>query len=219
MLLAVSLAAAMQAPFDPDLVDDFFPEAQKAGEGLVVKVKDTERDSMKIVQGQINIQAPPKLVWDVITSYESYPELFDRYKRMDILEKKGDWELHRSEVDYPVFGSRYVVNVLLHERPQWRIQFHRAEGTIKHVEGVWQLRQTAPGRTVMLYSVRLDPGLPFVPSWVVTWGTQTMMPSILRSVAKEALKRQKDAATWPGSSWPAFVRVRPHGAPSGRAAG
>ncbi|MBM3259805.1 MAG: SRPBCC family protein [Candidatus Sericytochromatia bacterium] len=194
MLLAASLASAMQMPFVTDLLEGFSPAPDIQDEGIVVRIRDTDRDSMKIVQGQINAPVPPSVMWSVITDYEAYPQIFDRYRKMEILEKSGTWELHRSEVDYPIFGSRWVANVLHHEKPSWRIRFQRADGTIKQVEGVWALKETAPGRTTMRYAVRLDPGLPFVPSWVVTWGTQTMMPSILRSVANEAIKRNRPTA-------------------------
>ncbi|MEB3237088.1 MAG: SRPBCC family protein [Candidatus Sericytochromatia bacterium] len=194
MLLAATLASAMQMPFLTDLLEGFSPAPDPDGEGIVVRIRDTERDSMKIVQGQINAPVPPAVLWSVITDYEAYPRIFDRYRKMEILEKSGSWELHRSEVDYPIFGSRWVSNVLQHDRPGLKIRFQRAEGTIKQVEGVWTLKETAPGRSMMRYAVRLDPGLPFVPSWVVTWGTQTMMPSILRSVANEAVKRHRATA-------------------------
>ncbi|MEB3300289.1 MAG: SRPBCC family protein [Candidatus Sericytochromatia bacterium] len=194
MLLAASLASAMQLPFVTDLLEGFNPPPDPDGEGIVVKVRDTDQDSMKIVQSQINCPVPPRAVWDVITDYEAYPRIFDRYRKMEILEKSGLWELHRSEVDYPVFGTRWVANVLHHERPSWRVRFQRADGTIRAVEGVWTLKETSPGRTMVRYAVRLDPGLPFVPNWVVTWGTQTMMPSILRSVTQEALKRHRATA-------------------------
>ena len=119
------------------VADRSLPDAQQMGgeislhkvgetsEGIVVRIRDTERDSMKIVQGQINAPVPPAVLWSVITDYEAYPRIFDRYRKMEILEKSGSWELHRSEVDYPIFGSRWVSNVLQHDRPGLKIRFQR----------------------------------------------------------------------------------------------
>jgi hypothetical protein len=144
---------------------------------------------MKVVQSEFTIRAPVASVWAVITDYDFYPKLFDRMEFSETTLKRGDWEHHLTIVRYPwPWGSRWVHNTIHHDRGRLVARFKRLEGSIKEVEGRWELREKGQN-TLLRYGVRMDPGLELIPTWVVPWATSIVVPDILKSVAKEAESR------------------------------
>lgn len=153
---------------------------------------------MKVVQSETIVHAPVESVWNVIVDYDFYPRLFDRMEQSETTLKKGDWEHHYTVVQYPwPWGKRWVLNTIHHDTGRWITRFKRLEGSIKEVEGRWELRPHGKGATVLRYGVRMDPGLEFIPRWVVPWATSIVVPDILKSVGREAEVRWAKAAPRP----------------------
>lgn len=176
--------------FDDDLLDGFEPtpaeQRAEAGGKVTVRIQDTRKATMKVVQSQTVVYAPVENVWNVILDYDFYPKLFDRMEISETTLKKGDWEHHYTVVQYPwPWGKRWVLNTIHHDWARKVTRFKRLEGSIREVEGRWELREKAKGVTVLRYGVRMDPGLELIPKWVVPWATSIVVPDILRSVAKE----------------------------------
>lgn len=51
--------------------------------------------------------------------------------------------------------------------------------------GSWRLIPDGP-ETLVVYEVRLDPGIPLVPRWAINWGSAHVAPDIIRAVRREA---------------------------------
>lgn len=193
MILAFLAAVSVHSAFDPELIARFEPdEAERQAEetgAVTVKIRDTKRATTKVVQSETVVHAPASVVWSVVTDYDFYPKIFDRMEKSETWRKEGDWEDHYTVVRYPwPYGPRWVVNTIHHDKDTWTARFRRLEGSIREVEGIWELREKGKD-TYLRYGVRIDPGLPFLPKWVILWGTRTAVPEILKSVAKEAEKR------------------------------
>ncbi len=177
--------------FDPDLLAGFettAAERRNEERGKVtVRIQDTPKATMKVVQSETIVHAPADSVWNVILDYDFYPTLFDRMERSETTLKRGDWEHHYTVVQYPwPWGKRWVLNTIHHDRARLVTRFKRLEGSIREVEGRWELTEKPRGVTVLRYGVRMDPGLELIPRWVVPWATSIVVPDILRSVAKES---------------------------------
>ncbi|MBU6428469.1 MAG: SRPBCC family protein [Cyanobacteria bacterium REEB65] len=186
-----------------DLLADFAPapaEIRQESRGAVtVRRAEAGRKSLEIVQAQTIVHSPIETVWAVITDYPDYPQLFPRISRSQV-RTVGGQEEHYTEVNYPwPYRSRWVLDSIHENRSRWVLRWHRLEGTIRELEGEWELEPDGPA-TILRYAVRIDPGLPFVPQWLISWGTQTMAPSILLAVAHEAeLRAMTRAARAAGS--------------------
>ncbi|MBI6546665.1 MAG: hypothetical protein HY692_07710 [Cyanobacteria bacterium NC_groundwater_1444_Ag_S-0.65um_54_12] len=193
MILTLVVAAVQQLVFSSDLLANFEPtvterRAQEKGTATV-RIHDTRSTTSKVVQGELLVRAPVRVVWGVVTDYSYYPRLFSRMLRSEVRQQAGDWEEHYSLVQYPwPYGPRWVLTTIHHDNEQQTVRFRRLDGTIRELEGIWQMREHQLGARLQ-YAVRLDPGLPFIPSWIITWGTSFMLPDILRSVKTEAERR------------------------------
>lgn len=184
--------------FDREIMEGFEPSPQERSRqesgSVTVRIQDTARATMKVVRGETVVKASAAAVWDVITDYDFYAKLFERMEHSETVLKQGDWEHHYTVVRYPwPWGHRWVLNTIHHDRPNFIARFKRLEGTIREVEGRWELRARQDGTSFLRYGVRMDPGLELVPSWVVPWATSIVVPDILKSVGKEAERRHKRA--------------------------
>ncbi len=198
-------AAIVRPAFDHDLLAGFEPgakdrRAQERGK-VTVQIRDTSTTTMKVVQSEAIVRAPVDAVWAVITDYDTYPDLFERMERSETMLKQGDWEHHFTVVRYPwPWGNRWVLNTIHHDRSKLVARFKRLEGSIREVEGRWELREKGPSTTVLRYGVRMDPGLELIPTWVIPWATSIIVPDILKSVAKEAeIRWARTPAAAPGT--------------------
>jgi len=198
-------AAIVKPEFDGDLLGGFEPSprerrAQERGK-VTVQIRDTASATMKVVQSEFVVRAPVEAVWQVVTDYDSYPKLFDRMEFSETTLKRGDWEHHYTIVRYPwPWGNRWVHNTIHHDAARRVARFKRIEGSIREVEGRWELRERSAESTILRYGVRMDPGLELIPTWVVPWATSIVVPDILKSVGKEAEVRwARTPSTAPGA--------------------
>ncbi len=184
------LGAPARVPETRGLLAGFEPSAAQVAREQrgAVTVQVRGAGTLRTVQAQTWIQAPARVVWAVLTDYTSYPRLFPGIERSSIQVLDGSLE-HCTVVRYPwPFPERWVCNAVIEDRPHWTIRWHRVAGTIRRLVGEWQLRPYGRG-TILRYGVRIDPGLPVVPSWVTLWATRIETPSVLRAVAREAERR------------------------------
>ncbi|MBM3268717.1 MAG: hypothetical protein FJZ01_13830 [Candidatus Sericytochromatia bacterium] len=187
----------VRTSFDDGILQGFetTPDERRAeSQGAVtVRIRDTAKATMKVVQSETVVEAPVTVVWDVLCDLAAYPRLFDRMAASEATLEKESWGHHYTEVQYPwPWGKRWVLNVIHNDRPQMVSRFKRLEGTIRDLEGRFELRPLPDSRTVLRYGVRMDPGLTFVPTWLVPWAASALVPDILRSFAREARLRRPD---------------------------
>ena len=189
--LACARAAVAAPPQPAELLADFAPTASqvaKESRGAVTVRLSGLGGALRTVQAQTVVEAPASTVWSVLTDYPDYPKLFPRIARSELRIVGGQQE-HYTLLRYPwPFSQRWVLDAIYPDRRHWTVTWHRLDGTVRHLEGEWQLVPMG-NQTVLRYGVRIDPGLPFVPMWAIQWGTQVMTPSILRAVAAEAQRR------------------------------
>lgn len=156
----------------------------KRGE-VVVQLHDTSESTLKDVVCIGYVDATPERIWSVLLDYERYDRIFPRLLRSEVRAKEGDVEDHYTLLDYPwPFEDRWTLNRIVH-RPQARaIDWRRVDGTVKEVVGSWRLYREAD-QTLVVYKVRLDPGVPLVPAWAIDWGTRNVAPDIIRAVRRQ----------------------------------
>jgi hypothetical protein len=183
--------AIVKPAFDREILGGFEPSAkerraQERGK-VTVRIRDTSTATMKVVQSEGFVRAPARAVWNVILDYDAYPKLFHQMELSETVLKSGDWEHHYTVVRYPwPWGKRWTLNTIQHDTTRGIARFKRLEGSIKEVEGTWEVRELGASTALLRYGVRMDPGLEFIPTWVIPWATSIVVPDILMAVGKEA---------------------------------
>jgi hypothetical protein len=130
------------------------------------------------------VDAPPQRIWDLILSDEEFPKVFPNVLVSETRARRGNVIQCYSLLDYPwPLPDKWTLNELVLDRPHWRIRFHRLAGTTKEVIGSWSLVPDGP-RTLVVYRVHVDPGLPFVPRWAVELGSQQVAPGIINGLRR-----------------------------------
>ena len=111
---------------------------------------------MYSMNSRLPMTCDPKLVWDVLLDYTSYPEYMTGVNEIEILDEDGEtrtssWivELKGSEMEWEQEDRISAENR--------RIEFHQTDGDLNSYEGYWQVHANE-----LEVSVEFDIGLPLV---------------------------------------------------------
>lgn len=186
-LMALGLLAASPAhalPSDPDL--SARDRLVLAHGDLVVHLRDTRESTLKDVLCAGVVHAPAERVWSVLVDYDHYSRIFPRVLKSEVRARASDHEDHYALLHYPwPFRDRWVLNRITFASDHRSISWHRLDGSVKEVVGSWRLIPDG-NETLVVYEVRLDPGIPLIPRWAINWGSEHVAPDIIRAVRHEA---------------------------------
>lgn len=179
ILLALLMLAASPAWAGP-----------KAG-GIQVEITPDPGGASGLIRGSVDIDATPEQVWDVLIDCGLAPHMVARLKSCKILERdpQGRWDIreHVSRAGplpsvRSVFRSDYD--------PPRRIQFRRAGGEVKVLEGEWRLIPLAGGaHTRVLYESRAS--APFaVPAPIARMILRHDVPEALAALRREVMAQR-----------------------------
>lgn len=159
-------------------------QAQVKGGEIVVRLEETARATMRDVVCVGFVEAPAAAVYRVITDYEHYEKIFPNVIKNETRMRRGNVVHNYSELDYPwPLPDKWTLNEITHDPARYQIRFHRIAGSTKEIDGTWSL--FPEGRhTLVVYRVRVDPGLPLVPQWAIEWGASRVAPEIIQGVRK-----------------------------------
>lgn len=191
VLLALAFTWALGAPSAGALPQEAAeglsaPEIKALERGdVVVQLHDTRESTLKDVRCVGIVQATPDRIWSVLVDYAAYGKIFPRILRSEVRAKDGHTEDHYSLLDYPwPLADRWTLNRITHDEASRAIDWKRVEGSVREVAGSWRLIPDGH-QTVVVYKVRLDPGIPMIPSWAIDWGTRQVAPDIIRSIRRQ----------------------------------
>ncbi len=158
---------------------------------IITQLKNTTESTLKDVLAVALIDGHPDEVWKVLVDYDKYGKMFPGLLKGETRAKNGDTEDHYSLFDYPwPFEDRWTVNRLVHASDHRSIRWRRIEGTVKEIVGSWKLIPYED-KTLAIYSVRLDPGIPMIPSWAIDWGSKQVAPNIMKGVRQQVKENQR----------------------------
>jgi len=134
------------------------------------------------VQAAILLDVPVKKVWDLIVDCPNAAKSIRNLKHCAILERHEGWDIIEQRVNLssllPDINCRFRADYT----PLQEIRFKSIGGDLKELEGRWVFRRAnGEGKTVLLYSVYVNPGF-FIPQWVVRWLLQKDLPDLLISI-------------------------------------
>jgi len=142
--------------------------------------------------GEIDIEATPEEVLEVILDFDAYPTWANGVKKCEV--KKRDSKGRPSEVYMEVgsmgFGSKQTLKYSYEAKDaglSWAST--KAEGAVKSIAGEYGLEQTDDGTTHVSYSTTMELAMP-VPGMIRRQAERMIIDTALKGLKKEVEKRR-----------------------------
>jgi len=114
------------------------------------------------------VEASAERVWDVLTDYENFAEVFKGIDKVTVLSENK----HGAKVEFwvsVIFKKSHYVLHRKYEKPNELLTWKRASGDLKVIEGSWEIKTLPDSENVMLiYSSFVDIG-GIIPTRLVRW--------------------------------------------------
>ena len=136
----------------------------------------------------IEIDAPPEVVFGIITDYEKYPQFLSDVKKVKVLERGDGYAIMEQTLSVV---KEVTMTLRLTETPHTAVSWVTQSGSrmLKKNDGRWKLEDLGNGRTRATYGLDVEVGGIWVPKSVVNGLTGTTLPKTL-----EAFKKRAEAA-------------------------
>jgi ribosome-associated toxin RatA of RatAB toxin-antitoxin module len=135
------------------------------------------------------IDVPPEKVYRAMTDFANYPKVFRVLQTAKVLRQTPQ----EADVAYvlqppwPLTERRITTRTTLSPATQ-SISYRAIDGNVKVYEGQMTAAPWGRNKTRFSYRTRVDPGIPMLPAWAITWGTRTSLPNVVRDLANYARK-------------------------------
>lgn len=181
---AIALASQLSLPawaggdFDALSAD----EQARVDQGEIVVHAEHTRHPLKrlLVVGQI--QASAAAVYHAYTDYEHYAQIFG-LKSSKVLQRDGNTLDVNVTMDFPwPIGERWVTNETDLQPDRYAFTYHRIDGSIKEYVGEIKVVPLGEHRCQVYYTAKVDPGIAFLPYWLIDRLSATAFPDSIRDV-------------------------------------
>lgn len=120
--------------------------------GPVARVDNRSNGKFGGITSIVDIDAPPELVWKILTDFSKYDEFMPRVEEV---EEKCTPNRARCtlqvKIDTPIISTAYVSENTLN-KAKWEVKAKIVSGDVKNSTFAWKLRPLANGRTRVTYS-------------------------------------------------------------------
>lgn len=129
----------------------------------------------------IIINVPPKVIYDVVLDFESYPEFFKDVKSITVEKKKP------LTVTFEINVIKKIKYTLVfNTTPNKKVFWSFVEGDVfKENKGSWIFEEEGKDKTHVTYNIEVDFGL-FVPSLITNKLIGRNLPDMLQTFKKRA---------------------------------
>lgn len=189
MALGLWLVAAPAAfALDPfrQLSDE---EQRRVDQGeIIVHLEATDAPLRRfLVVGQID--APAARVYQIYTDFDHHRDIFG-HRACAIKKREGNHLTVYAQLEMPwIFGDRWVMNETRMFPEDLSFTYRRLEGSIQEYVGTLDIVPKGPARCQVVYTAKVDMGIPFMPRWFVERVQEVQMPSAIFLV-RQHLSRQ-----------------------------
>jgi hypothetical protein len=184
LLLAASLIAPPAFAWEPGA-----PALQTLASGQAWAEVQGEPDGVGLIHAAVDIPAPPKLVWAVMTDCREMPKLIDNADVCRVLsaDPAGAWDV-REQITRGGMLMPQIRNVYRSDyQPYSVIRFHRVDGDLRVEDGDWRFEPLNGGRaTRVIYENRVAANL-IAPAFLVRQGLRSDTPKVLMNLKRECL--------------------------------
>ncbi|HEY3800704.1 MAG TPA: SRPBCC family protein [Caulobacteraceae bacterium] len=188
--LGLVLAAATIAP--PAFAwEPTGPALQTLSSGQAWAEVQGEAQGAGLIHAAVDIPAPPKLVWAVMTDCREMPKLIANGDPCRVLsaDPGGTWDV-REQVTHGNLIMPPIRNVYRSDyEPYTVIRFHRLSGDLRIEDGVWRFEPLNGGRgTRVIYENLVAANIP-APSMLVRQALRSDTPKVLMNLRRECAAR------------------------------
>lgn len=196
-MLGVGLVAASMLRTPVAWAQDTFnalsdDEQARVDQGdVIVHVEHTDHPLKRLmIVGQV--EAPASAVFHAYTDYQHYPQIF-RLKSARILRREGDTLNVNVYMDFPwPIGERWVTNETQLQPERYSFVYRRIDGSVLEYTGSLQIVPKGPTKCQVYYIAKVDPGIPFIPRWLMDRLQETAFPDSIRDVRDYLRHRPSD---------------------------
>jgi ribosome-associated toxin RatA of RatAB toxin-antitoxin module len=150
------------------------------------------KSEMRVVEHTREIEAPARVLYEVVTDYERYPDWLPEFRSARILRKEGN----ETDVEFvfavPIKQIRYSIRVQ-HDPEKLETRWHFLSGEIiDDTEGGWRFEPLGENRTRIYYRVGVSINVPVskgIVNRVASLLTETTIPRMFSELHKQAKKR------------------------------
>jgi coenzyme Q-binding protein COQ10 len=134
----------------------------------------------------IIIDVSPKIVYDVVTDFESYPDFLDDIREVTIISKTGK----KARVSYAIKVIKTIHYTLDYQLTSPKsVVWSFVEGNLfKDCKGSWKLDEIEPGVTEATYELDIDFNL-FVPKRLTNMVAGSNLPKMMENFKQRAEAR------------------------------
>lgn len=142
---------------------------------------------MEPVRKQHVIDAPPRLVYDIVTDYENYPSVFPEFKEAIVLDTDGTATIVEFTVD---FGKSVSYTLRIdHDEEALKTEWTYVGGDLKNSVGGWHFQDNGEGGTKIDYHVGVEVGF-FVPRAISDRLVSRNIPEMFKQLDKAVAARR-----------------------------
>lgn len=191
--LCASLLFSFSAPAQSDAHTSDVPAEVWAGEVWVGRADRASDDAPTFV-AQAIIDAPPSVVWQIVSRCDDFSRIMPRVLASKELSRKGDNVVCQVTIDMPFpLSDLTSVTAAVHREDATLGNFSRewklVKGDYQVNEGAWILRALPNGkRTLATYRVTARPNIP-VPSSLAALFQQGPLVKSMQAVREESRVR------------------------------
>ncbi len=159
---------------------------------MMVSVASEPKAHAKTVEARVTIDAPPELVWEVMTDYPEMKNILPGYEKSNVVKSSAAGKVVDIAMKVAAFLPTYKYQVQVKEsRPAYQIRLNRISGDFKALTATYKLvPEHNNTKTRLVYSLNIDPGfnLPGSQS-ILKNNTEKSLKALERHIEQEARKR------------------------------
>jgi ribosome-associated toxin RatA of RatAB toxin-antitoxin module len=148
---------------------------------------DEARDAM-VIHASIDIEAPPSIVWSVVTDCNRAPKYVPNMESCRIVEREPHdrWQVRESVHNVMLLPRIRSVSRVEFDKDR-RMSFKKAGGDMRIAEGDWRLEPLDKGKATRLsYNAVLALNIS-VPNFMVENVANQDVPTLMKNIERESL--------------------------------
>ena len=159
------------------------PEVQALRDGKVLTHLEPGNTPVHEAYAEGIVDAPPTKVWALLTDFDHYDRIYTGIEQSAVRSRSGNTIMGYFLLDFPwPLPKRWTLNATYLEPARMRFTWRRVGGTVKDYEGSLKLYPWGDHETRMVFRALMDPGLAFVPGWLIDYVSLNTLPAIVQGV-------------------------------------
>lgn len=141
------------------------------------------------------VNGSPDSVYRVLSGLDRYAQVLPAYFLESAIESREENSVvarFRFRTYWP-FPDRFVLSRYVLSPERRTLTWWRVGGNVVKNDGVVVVQPYGSERSLVDFSVAVDPGIPFIPNWIFEWAERQVVPGVLAGLEKHLSERMADS--------------------------